>query len=133
MPCTNFQCRLDGVWDPKCIIADDTIMSTLHGQVTAKDLCSLKPGNKINDVAVNYIGSLLTSQKNSVCVASTFWLNCCSKGRFNDLKNYDLQKFQKFIFPLHCPGHWWRVMIDMSENLYEEYDSLSESKQKVCL
>ena len=127
-PCTNFQCTLDEVWDPKSIIADDTIISTLHGQVTAKDLRSLKEGNQINDVVVNYIGSFLMSQKESVFVASTFWLIRCSKGRFNDLKNYDLQKFQKFIFPVHCPGHWWCVMIDMSENLYGEYDSLCQNR-----
>ena len=128
MPCTNFQCRLDEVWDPESIIADDTIISTLHGQVTAKDLRSLKPGNLINDVVVNYIGSFLMSQKDSVYVASTFWLNRCSRGRFNDLKKYDLQKFRKFIFPVHCPGHWWCVMIDMSENLYGEYDSLCQNR-----
>ena len=119
---------LDEVWDPKSIIDDDTIISTQYGQVTAKDVRSLKPGNQINDVVVNYIGSFLMSQKDSVYVASTFWLNRCSKGRFHDLQNYDLQKFEKFIFPVHCPGHWWCVMIDMSEKLYGEYDSLCQNR-----
>lgn len=128
MPCTNFQCTSDEVWDPKSTIADDTIISTLHGQVTAKDLRSLKPGNQINDVVVNYIGSFLMSQKDSVYVASTFWLNRCSKGRFHDLKKHDLQKFKKFIFPVHCPGHWWCVMIDTSDKLYGEYDSLCQNR-----
>lgn len=62
-PCTNFQWGLDEVWDMKSILADDTIISTLHGQVTAKNLRSLKPGNHINDVVVIYIGSFLMSQK----------------------------------------------------------------------
>ena len=25
------------------------------------------------------------------------------------MKICDLQKFEKFIFPVHCPGYWWRV------------------------
>lgn len=61
MFCINFQCRLNGVWDLKCIIVDDIIMFILYGQVIVKDFCLFKLGNKINDVAVNYIGLFLTS------------------------------------------------------------------------
>ena len=72
MPATNWW----GVGSKKSILADDTIISTLHRWVSAKDLHSLKPGNQINDVMVNYTGSFLINQKDSVYVASTFWLNC---------------------------------------------------------
>ena len=72
MPATNWW----GVGSKKSILADDTIISTLHRWVSAKDLHSLKPGNQINDVMVNYTGSFLINQKDSVHVASTFWLNC---------------------------------------------------------
>ncbi|KAL9977662.1 hypothetical protein ACROYT_G015091 [Oculina patagonica] len=37
------------VWDPNSSIADDTIISTLHEQVTAKDLRSLKPEIIMNE------------------------------------------------------------------------------------
>lgn len=79
-------------------------------------------------MVMNCIGLFVMSQKDNVYVASTFWLNCSSKGRFLDLKNYDLKKFDKFIFPVHCPGHWWCVMIDMSEKLYGEYDPLCQNR-----
>ena len=47
---TNFHCTLDEVWDLSSTISDDTIIATLHGQVKAKDVHTLKPGNQINDV-----------------------------------------------------------------------------------
>ena len=125
---TNFHCTLDEVWDSTSTIADDTIISTLHGHVTARDMRTLKPGEHINDVVINYIGAFLMSQKPNVYVASTFWLSRCSAGRETELEKCDLHKFEKFIFPIHCPGHWWCVMIDKPNNFYGEFDSLCQHR-----
>ena len=42
---TNVHCTLDEVWVVSSTTADDVIISSLHGQVKAKDLRILKPGN----------------------------------------------------------------------------------------
>ena len=75
----HFHCTLDEVWESSSKVADDVIISSLHGQVKAKYLRTLKPGNLLNDVVINYIGSFLMGQKKNVYVAITFWLNRCSK------------------------------------------------------
>ena len=125
---TNFHCTLDEVWDSSSTIPD-VIISSLHGQVKAKDLRTLKPGNLLNDVVINYIGSFLMSQKPNVYVASTFWLNRCSKEGLAKMPDFDIQRFEKFIFPIHCPGHWWCVLIDKAMKSYGEFDSLCKGRE----
>ena len=115
---TDFHCTLDEVWDSSSKVADDVIISSLHGHVKAKDLRTLKPGNLLNDVVINYIGSFLMGQKKTVYVPSTFWLNRCSKEGLGKMPDFDIQRFEKFIFPIHCPGHWWCVLIDKPMKLY---------------
>ena len=105
----NFQCTSEEVWDSSSIITDDTIISTQHGQVVMSSSTT--------------ISSFLMSQK-SVYIASTFWLNSCSQGRLGAINSCDFNKCEKFIFPIHCTGHWWCVMIDKSDKIYDEYDSL---------
>ena len=103
---TNFHCTLEKVWDLSSTISDDTIIATLHGQVKAKDVRTLKPGNQINDVVINYIGPFLMSQKKDVYVASTFWLNHSSQELgVKEMLRCDFHKYEKFVFPVHCPGH----------------------------
>ena len=108
---TNFHCTLDKVWDLSSTISDDTIIAILHGQVKAKYDRTLKPGNQINDVMISYIGPFLRSQKKDVYVASTFWLNHCSQElSLKEIHRCDFHKYEKFVFPVHCPGHWWCVL-----------------------
>ena len=127
---TNFHCTLDEVWDLSSTISDDTIIATLHGQVKAKDVRTLKPGNQINDVVINYIGPFLMSQKKDVYVASTFWLNHCSQELgVKEMLRCDFHKYEKFVFPVHCPGHWWCVLIDRPMKLYGEFDSLCKDRR----
>ena len=127
---TNFHCTLDEVWDLSSTISDDTIIATLHGQVKAKDVRTLKPGNQINDVVINYIGPFLMSQKKDVYVASAFWLNHCSQELgLKEMHRCDFHKYEKFLFPVHCPGHWWRVLIDRPMKLYWESDSLCKDRR----
>ena len=127
---TNFHCTLDEVWDLSSTISDDTIIATLHGQVKAKDVRTLKPGNQINDVVINYIGPFLMSQKKDVYVASTFWLNHCSQELgLKEMLRCDFHKYEKFVFPVHCPGHWWCVLIDRPMKLYGEFDSLCKDRR----
>ena len=89
----DFHCTLDEVWDSSSKVADDVIISSLHGQVKAKDLRSLKPGNLRNHVVVYYIGSFSMAQKKTVYVASTFWLNRCSKDGLGKMPDCDIQTF----------------------------------------
>lgn len=63
----DFHCTLDEVWDSSSKVADDVIISSLHGQVKAKDLRTLKPGNLHNHVVVYYIGSFSMGQKKTLC------------------------------------------------------------------
>ena len=65
------------------------------------------------------------SQKKDVYVASTFWLNHCSQELgLKEMLRCDFHKYEKFVFPVHCPGHWWCVLIDRPMKLYREFDSL---------
>ena len=90
---TDFHCTLDEVWDSSSKVADDVIISSLHGQVKAKDLRTLKPGNLHNHVVVYYISSFSMGQKKTVYVASTFWLNRCSKDGLGKMPDCDIQTF----------------------------------------
>ena len=127
---TNFHRTLDEVWDLSSTIGDDAIIATLHGQVKAEDLHTLKPGNQSNDVVINYIGPFLMSQKKDVYVASTFWLNHCSQELgLKEMLRCDFHKYEKFVFPVHCPGHWWCVLIDRPMKLYGEFDSLCKDRR----
>ena len=46
------------------------------------------------------------SQKKDVYVASTFWLNHCSQELgLKEMLRCDFHKYEKFVFPVHCPGH----------------------------
>lgn len=89
----DFHCTLDEAWDSSSKVADDVIISSLHGQVKAKDLRTLKPGNLHNHVVVYYIGSFSMGQKKTVYVASTFWLNRCSKDGLRKMPDCDIQTF----------------------------------------
>ena len=53
----NYHCTLQNVWDASSTITEATVISTRHGHVKGRDLRTLKPGNQINDVVINYIGS----------------------------------------------------------------------------
>ena len=39
------------------------------------------------------------------------------------------QENEKFVFPVHCPGHWWCVLIDRPMKLYGEFDSLCKDRR----
>ena len=107
---TNFHCTLDKVWDLSSTISDDTIIAILHGQVKAKYVRTLKPGNQINDVMISYIGPFLMSQKKDVYDASTFWLNHCSQElSLKEIHRCDFHKYEKFVFPVHCPA--WSLVV----------------------
>ena len=70
------------------------------------------------------------SQKKDVYVASTFWLNHCSQELgLKEMLRCDFHKYEKFVFPVHCPGHWWCVLIDRPVKLYVEFGSLCRDQK----
>ena len=112
----DFQCTLDKLWDLNSAIHDDTVISTRHGHVKARELRTLKPGNQIKDVVNNCTGSFLMSQKKNICVASTFfYMNSCSQGRLGKMKTCEFHTVEKLIFfsslswSLVVPHDLWRV------------------------
>jgi hypothetical protein len=86
----NFKCTLEEIWNVDSSISEETIISTLYGIVTTKDLRSLKPDQQINDSVINYIGLFLMSQKKNI---RTFWLTACSQGRIGEIKNCDFNAY----------------------------------------
>lgn len=121
---TNFSCTLEEIWDSSSTISDQLTISTLYGDVTAKYLRSLKPEARINDVVVNYVGQFLMSQRKNVFIAGAFWLEACTQGRVSEMKHCDFNAYDKIIFPIHCSGHWWCVVIDTVSRFYGEFYSL---------
>lgn len=119
----DFTSTLEDIWQKNSSLGEDTIVSEKHGCITVRDLRSLQPGALVNDAVMNYIGNFLMSQNKGVFVADTFWLQEIQKKK-RTLMTIDLSKYNKLIFPVHSPGHWWCVMIDTTTQVYGEYDSL---------
>ena len=108
-----------------------TISSLPHSMDKSKQKTFVRSSQVTKlDVVINYIGPFLMSQKKDVYVASTFWLNHCSQELgLKEMLRCDFHKYEKFVFPVHCPGHWWCVLIDRPMKLYGEFDSLCKDRR----
>ena len=119
------------------ILYEGSDSSIIVGDITRKDLRTLKPGTWLNDIVINgYLDLIIKRCKEHPklypkChyMTSYFYTTLKRGGKFDYSRvrrwiKFDLFEFDKVIIPIHLGNHWTMAVIQVNDRHIDYYDSL---------
>lgn len=125
------------VWDQKLPVDEK-----VSGEITRKDLMTLKGRDWLNDEVINsYMNLICERAKNDnslpkVYAFNTFFYPTLSSKGYASVKRWtrkvDIFAHEIILVPVHLGAHWCLAVIDFTNKLLEYYDSMGGSNDR-CL
>lgn len=134
-----FETKVQKAWNPDMPLSE-TLAHKYGLKITRENLISLRPGNWIDDMIVNFYMELIDERsRGSKTLPSTFCFNSFlypsfEAGDYDRVRNFtrksDIFTKTLVIIPIHKINHWSLVFIDMQKKQLCYLDSLSEYRIK---
>jgi sentrin-specific protease 1 len=117
-------------------IAEKASSSLVDESRKLEDLWRLEPGRLLNDSIINtYFGLISSHSKGAVYVFSTFFYAKLVENGVRHVQRWtageNIFRHELIYIPVHLPGHWTFVAIDVPHNKIEYYDSMGGEGREV--
>jgi hypothetical protein len=125
----NYEGSIYDLWTDQELSSDSGLVVLKSDQrnleIKVSDLMSLKPSTEINNTILDFALDQLQNSICSIYTMPTDFLPILEKGQFNPAfcRNIRAANYDKILVPVHDPGHWWLIILDLKNQSYLEYDS----------
>uniref|UniRef100_A0A915PK57 Ubiquitin-like protease family profile domain-containing protein n=1 Tax=Setaria digitata TaxID=48799 RepID=A0A915PK57_9BILA len=128
---------VERAWDRKLPLDEK-----LSGEITRKDLLTLKGLDWLNDEVINFYMNLICERaKNDenlprVYAFSSFFYSTLSGKGYTSVRRWtrkiDIFSYEMLLVPVHLGAHWCLAVIDFKNRIIDYYDSMGGSNDR-CL